>query len=130
MLGMMYSANSLENQITEKHHRFIIGYDDLEAVAFASFSPKDSNDDARWRVHKIYILPGQQGKGIGKKMMGHIAAEAKHKGASEIELNVNRYNPAKTFYEKIGFTLIGQEDIDIGGGHFMNDYIMVMKIEK
>ena len=62
--------------------------------------------------------------------MGHIAAEAKHKGASEIELNVNRYNPAKTFYEKIGFTLIGQEDIDIGGGHFMNDYIMVMKIEK
>ncbi|PWT98700.1 MAG: GNAT family N-acetyltransferase [Bacteroidetes bacterium] len=130
MLGMMYSVESLKYQIEEKGHQFIIGYDDKEPVAFASFSPKDSENKNRWRLHKIYILPGQQGKGIGKKMVDYIAAEALRYGASEIELNVNRYNPAKTFYEKIGFSEIGQEDIDIGGGYLMNDYIMLLKIKE
>jgi hypothetical protein len=37
---------------------------------------------------------------------------------------VNRYNPAKDFYGKRGFTIVYTEDIDIGGGYFMNDYVM------
>ena len=28
------------------------------------------------------------------------------------------------FYEKLGFTVIKEEDIDIGNGFFMNDYFM------
>ena len=43
-------------------------------------------------------------------------------------LNVNRRNKAKQFYEHLGFTIISEEDIDIGQGYFMNDYVMEKKL--
>ncbi|MGZ8545109.1 MAG: GNAT family N-acetyltransferase, partial [Flavisolibacter sp.] len=50
------------------------------------------------------------------------------KGATVLRLNVNRNNSARSFYEKLGFEMIGEEDIDIGNGYFMNDYVMEKKI--
>jgi hypothetical protein len=41
-----------------------------------------------------------------------------------LRLNVNRYNKAKFFYEKLGFKIIGSEDVDIGNGFYMNDFVM------
>jgi ribosomal protein S18 acetylase RimI-like enzyme len=43
-------------------------------------------------------------------------------------LNVNRNNKALGFYQKFGFVILREEDIDIGNGYFMNDYIMVCKL--
>jgi hypothetical protein len=36
---------------------------------------------------------------------------------------VNRYNNAKSFYEKMGFAIVREEDIPIGP-YWMNDYVM------
>ena len=77
-----------------------------------------------YKLHKIYALPDQQGKGIGKFIINYISGEIKPIGATALQLNVNRYNKAKGFYEKLGFKVIGEEDIDIGNGYLMNDYIM------
>ena len=33
-----------------------------------------------------------------------------------------------TFYEKLGFETVGEEDLEIGNGYFMNDYIMEKKL--
>jgi hypothetical protein len=41
-----------------------------------------------------------------------------------LELNVNRHNPATVFYQKMGFEIVYSEDIDIGQGFWMNDYVM------
>ena len=41
-----------------------------------------------------------------------------------LSLNVNRFNSALTFYEKIGFKIIDEVNVDIGNGYFMEDYIM------
>jgi hypothetical protein len=41
---------------------------------------------------------------------------------------VNRYNKARQFYEKMGFVVIGEEDIDIGNNYLMNDYIMEVPV--
>jgi hypothetical protein len=41
---------------------------------------------------------------------------------------VNRYNNAKTFYEKLGFAEIDFINLDIGNGYFMNDYVMEKKL--
>ncbi|MDX2048977.1 MAG: GNAT family N-acetyltransferase [Chitinophagaceae bacterium] len=128
MLEMIYSEASLQEQISEKGHQFVIAYDDKEPVAFASYSPLTEGDSRIFRLHKIYILPGQQGKGIGKKMLDDISADIIPLGAEILELNVNRYNPAKSFYEKIGFAVFREEDIDIGNGYFMNDYVMRKKL--
>jgi hypothetical protein len=42
-------------------------------------------------------------------------------------LNVNKYNKAKFFYEKLGFTITKEEVIDIGNDYVMDDYVMGIK---
>jgi ribosomal protein S18 acetylase RimI-like enzyme len=122
MLDLFYSESSLQKQMQEAH-QFILAQDENNAVGFASYSSKNNNGTI-YRLHKIYIDPNQQGKGIGKILIDYICNDIKPKGATNIELNVNRYNKAIQFYQKIGFTITKEEDIDIGNGYFMNDYIL------
>ena len=130
MLEMMYSSISLQKQMEEQHHQFIIGFESEDPVAFASFSAKPDSDNRIWRIHKIYILPGRQGQGIGRKIIDYIAAAVIPLGATALELNVNRHNPARSFYERIGFSIVGEQDIDIGNGYFMNDYVMELELDR
>ncbi|WP_338410828.1 hypothetical protein [uncultured Flavobacterium sp.] len=39
-------------------------------------------------------------------------------------LNVNRFNKAQYFYKKAGFKIAYQEDIEIGKGYLMQDFVM------
>lgn len=41
-----------------------------------------------------------------------------------MELNVNRSNRARGFYERMGMKKLREGDFPIGEGYFMNDYIM------
>jgi diamine N-acetyltransferase len=121
MLEMMYSPAVLQKQIEEDGCTFIIVYEDGEPVAFASFNETESQI---WKLNKIYILPSQQGKGTGKFIINYIVDEIKAKAAKSLQLQVNRQNKAKDFYEKLGFKIINTADFDIGNGYFMNDYVM------
>jgi len=49
---------------------------------------------------------------------------------NKLLLNVNRQNKARFFYEKLGFKIAYSEDIEIGNGYLMNDFVMVKDIEK
>lgn len=81
------------------------------------------------KLHKLYVLPETQGKSVGKRLMRHAIAMAKDAKQNGIYLNVNRFNNAKLFYEKLGFEVQSQEDIDIGQGFYMNDYVMQLNFE-
>jgi ribosomal protein S18 acetylase RimI-like enzyme len=65
---------------------------------------------------------------VGKFLINYILNDIKAKNATTLQLNVNRKNAAIDFYEKLGFKVIGSEDIDIGKGYFMNDYIMALDL--
>ncbi len=125
MLDMMYSPASLQKQIEEDGCTFIIVYDDKEAVAFASYHEEKSQT---WKLNKIYVLPSQQRKGTGRFIINFIVEEIKPKNAKALQLQVNRQNKAKDFYEKLGFTIIETADFDIGNGYFMNDYVMELSL--
>jgi GNAT superfamily N-acetyltransferase len=71
----------------------------------------------------LYCLPVTQGKGYGKILIEEVSRRTKADGKHTLDLNVNRYNKAKTFYEKMGFTVVYEEDIAIGP-YWMNDYVM------
>lgn len=124
MLELMYSPASLAQQM-EKGAQFLFLYDDIEPVAFASYQ---ETDPGIFKLHKIYVLISQQGKGAGRFIIDHILAEIKKKGATALQLQVNRNNKARSFYEKLGFTVIEEIDLDIGSGHIMDDYIMEKKL--
>lgn len=122
MLDLFYSAYALRQQLQEEGHKFILAFDEDMAVGFAAFS---EIAPATYKLHKIYILPEQQGKGVGKEMLSHVLQKVKESGGTTLRLNVNRNNlPAMAFYEKAGFKFLETEDIDIGSGFFMNDYVM------
>lgn len=127
MLDKIYSVSSLQNQLLVLKHQFLIVLENQIPVAFASFS-SHNNDPHTYHLHKIYVLPGQQGKKVGKQILDHVIAQIKTSGATALQLNVNRNNKAIDFYKKQGFEIIREEDIDIGEGYFMNDYVMEKKL--
>jgi ribosomal protein S18 acetylase RimI-like enzyme len=66
-----------------------------------------------------------QGKGAGKMLLNTVIKNIQQKNAEILILTVNRNNTnAKFFTRKQGFTVLREEKIDIGGGYFMDDYIM------
>lgn len=123
MLKMMYSVAALQEQETLKQHHFVLIYSNDEAVGFASFE-HNVNHSGKTKIHKIYILSTQQGKGTGKTLVEYIEQQALAFGDKALFLNVNKYNSAIQFYQKIGFEIAKDEVIDIGNGFVMDDYVM------
>ncbi len=120
MLHLLYNQEKLLEQI-EQQVTFIIAFEKFQPVGFASFS---LIGPLVYKLHKLYVLPSQQGKGTGRFIIDHLEKYIRSNGAKALHLNVNRQNSAKKFYEKLGFTVIGEADTDIGNGYFMNDFVM------
>jgi ribosomal protein S18 acetylase RimI-like enzyme len=129
MLNWMYDLKALEQQVIEKGHVFLLAKEDEEFLGFASYEVH-CKDQTKTKIHKIYILPGTQGKGVGKKLISHVKDIAYMEGDRFIFLNVNRFNEnAISFYKHIGFYEAYREVIDIGNGFVMDDIVMEMKLD-
>lgn len=126
MMNLMYSEAALHQQMHD-NHQFIIVYNAGIPIGFASYSEMEPTV---YKLQKIYLLPLQQGRGTGRFVIESIVNDITPKGATALILNVNRNNTAREFYEKLGFKVIRIEDIDIGNGFFMNDYIMELKVNQ
>lgn len=127
MMDLIYSELSLIEQMQKKEQLFYIAYDSTIAVAFMAIEHNYKNEKIS-RVHKIYILPETQGKGIGKLLIDFAENAAKENQARALSLNVNRYNKALLFYQKLGFKIIAEENIEIGEGYLMEDYRMEKRL--
>ena len=123
MLEMMYSIHSLEKQTEQDNHVFLLAEEDGEYFGYLSYELNYKNL-SKTKIHKIYILPKSQGKGVGKLLINKVNEIALDAEQQILALNVNRDNKAVDFYKKIGFSIIGTEDIDIGNNFLMEDYIM------
>ena len=121
---MIYSESSLQKQFNSGHV-FLIAEENKRPIGFADYNRLKENI---FKLQKIYVLPNQQGKGIGKMLIDDIIEKIKQHGATVLLLNVNRSNKAKQVYEHLGFKIISEEDIDIGEGYFMNDYVMERRL--
>jgi RsiW-degrading membrane proteinase PrsW (M82 family)/ribosomal protein S18 acetylase RimI-like enzyme len=124
MLGLLYSEKRLEEDM-QNGIQFAMLYDGVQPIGFASIG---MTEPQVYKLHKLYVLPSYQGKGAGRFIINDLINLIKQKGATTLLLNVNRNNPAKNFYEKLGFTIIREEDVDIGNGYFMTDYVMEKKV--
>ena len=124
MLNLIYHPAALRRQILEEKHQFLMVEQEEEPIGFASWGALA--EPGVYKLHKLYVLPGIQGKGLGKAMLQFIFEDIR--GARALRLNVNRHNKALQFYEKMGFSIIGEEDIDIGNNYQMNDYVMEKQI--
>lgn len=136
MLEMMYSTSSLSEQISSKGHTFILSF-----IYISKKTEKDSyNSECRYtgyssyeinvagslktKIHKLYVLPKYQGRGCGKEMLKEVQKIARSNNSEVLSLNVNRNNRAVDFYKSFGFKVVIEEDINIGNGFLMEDFVM------
>jgi ribosomal protein S18 acetylase RimI-like enzyme len=156
MMDWMYSVDNLRKQMAEGHHYFI-AYRLPENAAASSSSPGaatplSSSDaasgkayygeacgyvsvepegDDLFHLQKIYVLPQFQKLHIGDALFDQAVSYVRSQhpqGPCRIELNVNRNNPARGFYEKRGMREVDHGDYPIGNGYYMNDYIMALDV--
>ncbi len=127
MLSWMYNNQQLVENF-DKDHAFygffendkVLGFMEVEASIQASSVLK---------IHKLYVLPSIQGKGIGQQFIHQAIACAKVHNNNSVILNVNRFNKAVTFYQKLEFTILKEENISIGNGFLMEDYVMQLEVK-
>lgn len=123
MLDLFYAAESLKGQMKDRHE-FYMAETGLHTIGFASIS--QLNEDT-YKLQKLYVLPAAQKTGAGKALIEFVIERVRNYGAKAIQLNVNRHNKAIRFYEKRGFVIIKEDNINIGNEYYMNDYVMEMK---
>lgn len=76
------------------------------------------------KIHKLYLLPDNQGRGFGRQLLHRVERIATNAGQHQLRLDVNYRNPAVAFYERLGFRKIDRHDTDIGNGYLMEDWRM------
>lgn len=127
MLDLFYSYEALLEQYTKREQLFYMVYEGEANIGFVGIE-HHYKENPTTKIHKIYLLPETQGKGIGKKVIEQVEELAVENNSGAISLNVNRFNAALGFYKKIGFEVIGEADIEIGNGYLMEDFVMEKKI--
>ena len=126
MFGEMYTPESIYKQMDFYKHAFLILYQADRPIGFASYGKLEEPINT-FKLHKLYLLPSQQNKGFGRILLNEVEKKAADLAANHLQLNVNRKNPALSFYEKLGYEII--ETVDIPFAEFwLNDYVLAKKI--
>ena len=80
--------------------RFVDGN---KTVGFVAIEQPDENQ-AKWYIEKLSVIPEFRKKGIGKKLMDHAITEIKKKGGSEISIAlIDEQTILKEWYANMGF---------------------------
>ena len=122
MLDSFYSIESI-TQSVKNNQPFLLAIENQDCVGFISYEHFYKKLPVT-RIHKIYVSNEIQGRGIGKMLFSEVELLAKAAKSISVSLNVNRFNNAQLFYLKMGFKIIKEEDISIGNGYLMEDYVM------
>lgn len=83
-------------------------------VGFAAILPRDDGDID---LDALFVEPGMQRRGIGRKLIDHCAERARSMGSRALHVVGNIH--AKEFYLTCGFTLVGSFETRFGPGLLM-----------
>ena len=127
MMDMMYSLPNLNRQMEDGHH-YYLAFDDDKPCGYVSVQLQGYDGGTEiFHLHKIYVMPDAQGKGIGIRLFNRVVEHVKEAcegKLARIELNVNKFNKSVEFYKHIGMRVLLEEDFPIGNGFYKTDYIM------
>jgi len=129
MLARMYAPETMRDEIRSRgirYDRLMVGE---TCSGFAAYGPEGSSEV--FKLHKLYLLPEKHGRGLGSLLLRHCEQEVRGLGARRLILNVNKNNrKAITAYQRNGFVVATSVIADIGGGFFMDDYVMEKVLQK
>ena len=121
MMRMMYAPEVMERELREGYKFAALVVDGVPS-GYLSWSPY-RGDTAK--LHKVYLLTSCHGKGFGRMMLDYASNVCRAAGFRRLRLNVNKHNErAIAVYLKNGFETVESIKNDIGGGFYMDDYVM------
>jgi GNAT superfamily N-acetyltransferase len=86
-------------------------------------------EENRIFLSKLYLSRQARGQGLASRAIAYIEDMCRENGLGGIWLTVNRYNQDSiAVYEHLGFRRAYESKTDIGGGFFMDDYIMEKEV--
>jgi GNAT superfamily N-acetyltransferase len=87
---------------------------DGAVVGFSAILPREDGDT---ELDALFVEPGIQRRGVGKKLVKHCAEIARSNGSTTLHVIGNRH--AEQFYLACGFSIIGSFDTRFGPGLLM-----------
>ena len=125
MLDKFQSFTAMKRQRESEGYIYYLFKWDGEYVGYSGIAVHGD----RLFLSKLYVKKEARGRGISRKAVDKYKGICKEKGLRSIYLTVNKYNFAKDVYTALGFKTIDSVKTDIGGGFYMDDYIMELDIQ-
>lgn len=126
MMKLMYSHEEIASHLHQENYPYyVVFYNEMPAgfLGFEfHFKPRTT------KLHRIYLLPETQGKGVGKSCIWFLKNMAASAGDDRIVLAVNKHNKAQHFYKSQGFEIYDDGVFDIGNGFVMDDFLMELRL--
>jgi GNAT superfamily N-acetyltransferase len=66
--------------------------------------------ETAWHVIDVALLPEHRGQGVGTQLLKQVLADA-GAAAKPVRMHVERFNPARRLYDRLGFRQIEDEDV-------------------
>ena len=128
MLAKFQSAEQIYSDIENNDYVYFTALEEKseKSVGYCAVKPFSEY----LLLSKLYIHKDFRGKGIGGSFLKEITQLCKQEyGLDKIRLTVNKYNDDSiAVYKKMGFETVESVKSDIGGGFFMDDYIMELTL--
>ncbi len=110
-LGLSFTDEELAR---EKEDILIGAFDDDDLLACCLLTRADNNSV---RLRQMAVQNNLQGKGIGASMMNFAETEARDKGFKKMVMHARK--TALGFYEKLGYSVVGDEFTEVTIPHFV-----------
>ena len=99
-----------------------------EKVGYCAVQPKEDC----LLLSKLYVRKDYRGRGIARSFLDEVTMLCRFEyGFDKIRLTVNKHNDDSiAAYKRMGFETIDSVKTDIGGGFYMDDFVMELPIEQ
>jgi predicted GNAT family acetyltransferase len=118
MLENFQSEKAIKNQVKEGYMYVLFKESSGEITAYAAAK----SEKTKIFLSKLYVKKEYRKKGIASRLISFISEKF---GTKNMYLTVNKNNKSSiAAYKRLGFSVADCAVTDIGGGFFMDDYIM------
>ncbi|MDY6818089.1 MAG: GNAT family N-acetyltransferase [Halobacteriales archaeon] len=108
-----YASEQLREDITSPASVFQLAIEDDDPIGFGHAGPGTTARIAE--LHRLYVVPGRWGEGIGRRLFETIETELRAVGFEAVELAVLADNEVGIgFYEAVGCERIEHRTVTIG----------------